>query len=130
MQLTNELRIRNLSEQRLELLDKYDDSWDEEKQDFTLEYPNKIDEIAEEILDRIKKWKNSLSIEFILEELTNLGWAPCLLYDDDGHWAITGTGMQSIGSESPDDCELSHFVKKEEWKDSIRKALDYYLDNE
>ena len=125
-----EIHIDNLSKRRYELNDKYQASWDEEAEDYQNEYPEEIDTLSDQILDCIKKWRYALPFEFILEELTRLGWAPCLLYDDNGNFAISGEGMQSISIEGKDDCHLSHFVEKDMWQDSIRKALDYYLDNE
>jgi len=125
-----EIHIENLSKKRYELNDKYQASWDDEAEDYQNEYPEEIDSLGEEILKYIKLWKNSLPFEFILEELTKLGWAPCLLYDDDGRWAVSGEGMQSVSVNNDNfDCHLSHFVKKDMWKDSIREALNYYLDN-
>lgn len=125
--------IDNISKRRRELNDKYQNSYDPsigEYGDYTSEYPEDIDTLADQVLDCIKKWRYALPFEFILEELTHLGWAPCLLYDDNGHFAISGEGMQSISPEGADDCHLSHFVEKDMWQDSIRGALNYYLDNE
>ena len=127
---TNQIRIENLSKKRYEINDKYQNSWDDEAEDYQNEYPEEIDTLAEEILDRIKTWRDSLPFEFIIEELTRLGWAPCLLYDDDGNYAISGEGMQTVVMGEPADCELFHFIKKEMWKPTIREALNYYLDNE
>ena len=125
--------IKNLSLKRYELNDKYQSSYDPsigEYGEYTVKYPEEIDELAEQILDCIKKWRYALPFEFIIEELTKLGWAPCLLYDDAGHFAISGEGYQSLVVDETTDVDLGHFVKKEMWQDSIRQALDYYLDNE
>lgn len=130
---TNQIRIKNLSKKRRELYNIYQDSYDPsigEFGDYTAEYPEEIDQLAEEIVDRIKSWRQDLPIEFILEELTQLGWAPCLLYDDEGHWAISGEGFQEVALGDPIDMHLTHFVEKKMWKDTIREALNYYLDND
>lgn len=124
--------IENLSFKRDEYLKFREDSYDEtigEFGEYTID-PPEIDNLTDQILDCIKKWRNSLTFEFIIEELTKLGWGPCLIYDDNGNFAITGTGMQSISEEDPDDCELIHIIEKKDWKPTIREALNYYLDNE
>ena len=130
MELTNEIRIKNLSNKRYELFAKYNESYDEEISDHRDEFPKEIDELADEILDRIESWRNSLSVEFILEELSKLGQAPSLLYDDEGHWAVSGEGFQNVVIGDPIDVHMNIFVEKDMWKDTIREALDYYLDYE
>jgi len=127
---TTQILIENLSNERYEYIKVWQESWNEEAGHYTSEENPKIDELSDQILDLIKTGKWDLSFEFIIEELTKLGWAPCLLYDDDGHFAITGGGMQSIGTENSNDIALIHWIPAEEWKDSIREALDYYLENE
>ena len=114
------IHIENLSKKRYEYFSQ--DKISEKDQ-------NQIDDLARQILDYIKNWRYALSFKFIFEELTNLGWAPNLLYDDNGNFAISGDGIQSI-SDEPDDCDMHHFIKKDLWKPSIREALDYYLDYE
>jgi len=93
---------------------------------------DEIDELASQILDEIISRKDDLSIEFIIEQLTYLGQAPNILYDDNGNFAVTGDGFQSIehiaSKEGTGDVSLSFFIEKENWKDTIRKALYYYLD--
>jgi hypothetical protein len=128
MELTNEIRVKNLSNKRYELFAKYNESYDEEISDYRDEFPKEIDELADEILDRIKSWRNSLSVEFILEELSKLGEAPSLLYDDEGHWAVSGEGFQNVVIGDPIDVHMNIFVEKDMWKDTIREAINYYLD--
>lgn len=128
MELTNEIRIKNLSDKRQDLFNEYNKSDDEEISLQPEEYPKEIDELGDEILDRIKSWKNSLSVEFILEELSKLGYAPCLVYDDEGHWAVSMDGIQNVVIGPPVDVSLDIFVGKDMWKDTIREAINYYLE--
>jgi hypothetical protein len=121
---TNQIRIENLSKKRDEYLKLYEESEED------MSYPKEIDELSDEIIDRIKTWKDSLPFEFIIEELTKLGWAPCLLYDDNGNFAVTGEGMQSVPGNGVSDVYLEHWVKEECWKPTIREALNYYLNEE
>ena len=125
-----EIHIENLSKKRYELNDKYQNSWDPVAEKYTDEYPEKIDELAEEIFKYLKLWRRSLPFEFIFEELTKLGHAPNLLYDDDGRFAMVGDGYQTVPMGEAIDMEMGHFVKKERWKDSVHEALDDYLDDD
>lgn len=118
---TNQIRIENLSKKRYKYFAQ--DEMSKTDQDT-------VDVLADEILDCIKRWRNSLHFEFIIEELTKLGWAPCLLYDDDGNFAISGDGMEPLNQHTYADTVLTHFIKYNAWQPTIRKALDYYLDNE
>ena len=126
-----QIHIDNLSKKRYEYFGADYPEWDVENEAelYPPEIQEKIDDLAEEILKYIKLWKYALPFEFIFEELTRLGWAPCLLYDDNGNFAVSGDGMQSI-SEDVDDQTFMSFAPKESWKPTIREALDYYLDNE
>ena len=125
---TDKLRIKNLSEKRHKLYMEYQDSWDENPEIYSMEEPKEIEELTDEIFDRLKAWRYNLPYEFIIEELTKLGQAPCILYDDEGHFAITGDGFQNVVMGEATDVEIVHFVEKELWKDTMRGALDYYLD--
>lgn len=127
-----QIQIQNLSDRRYELFGMDFPNWDTEKEAelYPPEVEKEIDDLADQIMDAIKRWRNALSFEFIIEELTKLGHAPCLLYDDNGNFAISGEGMQTISPDGIDNQELFHFIKKEMWKPTIREALNYYLDDE
>jgi hypothetical protein len=123
---TAQVIIEDLSKQRYEYLNQKEDTWDEDAGKYLYE-PKEIDQLADQILEIIKKERNNLPFEFIIEELTKLGDAPCLLYDDNGYFAISGSGFCSINPE-PADWEGVFTIEEKEWKPSIREALDYYLD--
>ena len=64
-----------------------------------------------------------------LEALVDKGECPAVLNDDNGHWAVSGTGMQTICSDGgPYDIKTSFYVAKDQWKPSIRDAINTYLD--
>ena len=94
------------------------------------ENEKKIDEHADKILALINENKDQLEFEFIFEQLTRLGHAPQLLYDDDGHWSINSEGFASVVYEGPEDWEGTFFVPKEKWFNTIREALSAYLLND
>ena len=128
--------IENLSKKREEYVAQRDVFLEEkgewkEGEDYTFEFDPSIDDLGNQILDCIKNWRYALPVEFILEELVKLGWAPCLLNDDAGHFAIVSDGMQNIPDpEVKIDIQLEFCVQKDKWHDSIRDALNYFLDND
>jgi len=124
---TEQLYIERLSNRRYEYIEERENSWEEEAGHYSVEENPDIDVLATLILEKLKEWRKNLTFEFIFEELTKLGQAPCLLYDDNGHFAISGDGFCSI-SEEVQDWAGEVFVKKDQWRKTIREALDYYLD--
>jgi hypothetical protein len=124
---TEQLYIQKLSDKRYDYINEREDSWDEESGHYTVDENPDIDILAIQILEKIKEWRANLTFEFIFEELTKLGQAPCLLYDDNGHFAISGDGFCSVSTEIQD-WEGFCSAEKDSWKNTIREALDYYLD--
>jgi hypothetical protein len=47
-----------------------------------------------------------------------------LISDDGGRWAVSETGMQNLPEEEPIDISTSFFIQKDEWKPSVREAID------
>lgn len=51
-----------------------------------------------------------------------------LISDDNGHWAVSGCGMQNVPfGNSPCDIETSFVVEAHEWKDTVREAINAYI---
>lgn len=119
--------IQRLLDKRKNLLDEYEDFWDEESMSYTIEEPKEIDELSEKIIEKIVTGREFLEIDFIIESITHLGAAPNLLYDDNGYFAMTSDGYQTVVSESPADIETSFLVPARKWKPNIREAVIYYL---
>ena len=46
-----------------------------------------------------------------------------LVSDDFGHWVVATFGMQNVPKEAPADIQTSFFIKKKEWKKTIRQAI-------
>ena len=129
--MTIETIITDLSNQRDKILEEREKLWNEI--DFKDLYnDSKIDSIAEEILHKINEYRNELSIDFIIEQLTKLGQAPNILYDDDGRFAVISDGFQSVPNyeESEENMEFQFVVEKKYWKSTIREALYFYLDED
>jgi hypothetical protein len=123
--------ISKLIELRESYLKIYHDSWSDEKLDYQIPEPKEIDEFAKEIGESINKHKDDLPVDFILESLTMLGDAPQLVYDDNGHFAISGDGFSSVPMTDSGKFEESEsfttIVEPEQWHNTIREALNYYL---
>lgn len=48
-----------------------------------------------------------------------------LVSDDNGHWACVCDGTQSVPLKSgPQDIDTTFWIKKKDWKKSIRKAIE------
>lgn len=132
--MTNKEKIQKLIEERQKYLDILESSWDKDKGTFgeyTMEEPDEIHDLAESIRKSIQEGVEELECDFILESLTMLGDAPQLVYDDNGHWAVSGNGFSSIpisesgkfeGQES-----MTTIVEPDEWKDTIREAIKEYV---
>ena len=124
--------INDLSVERYKFIKIREESWDEKELKYIYE-PPEIDSLGDEILYKINQWRDDLRFEFIIEELTKLGQAPNLLYDDDGRFAITGEGFQNVNtSENNENVDMffEFIVTAECWKETIREALYYYLDEQ
>jgi hypothetical protein len=54
-----------------------------------------------------------------------------LINDDNGHWAVSGSGFQNVASGGdPEDIQTTFLVFKDEWRDSIREAIIAAIDDE
>lgn len=84
-----------------------------------------------EQIEKLKVDLNNKSItpDKVLEQLESLGFAPCLMSDDNGHWALTSDGFQNVPKdENPADISITAFVEAKNWKKTIREAILIYLD--
>lgn len=121
--------IKKLSDLRYEFIDEQEKSWNEKKLDYNYN-PPEIDKLGERILTKIKTDKDQLEFEFIIEELTKLGQAPNMIYDDNGHFAVTSTGIQEVPEHNdPQGIAVTSFITEDQWKNSPREALYYYLEH-
>jgi len=129
----NKEKIATLIKKRKGFFKTYEDSWSDEKLDYTIPEPKEIDELGEGIRGAINEHKDELPVDFILESLTMLGDAPQVIYDDNGHFAISGDGLAPVPMTDSGKFESSEsftsFVEPEDWYDTIREALNHYLKN-
>jgi hypothetical protein len=121
--------IKVLIDRRNQYLKEYENSYDDNLADYTIDEPVEIDELRDEILHLIFKHEGDLEVDNILECLTHLGYSPNILYDDNGNFAVTSDCFSSVSyEEEPVDMDMSFHVPKEYWKPTIRKALHAYLE--
>lgn len=113
-------KIQQLNDERYKLIHLQQDEETEERE-------QKIDLLAEEIFLLIQTHADELEFEFIFDQLANLGHAPNLLYDDNGHWAVTCDGWQNVVADEPEDVETHFYVEAHLWKDTPREALKVYF---
>jgi len=121
--------IEELINKRYSYLCIFHNSWNEKVNEYEVEEPEEIDLLSSKIWDLLREGRKDLSIDFIIESITKLGGSPCILYDDNGNFAVTGSGFSSVTGEVEDQ-EMSFFIEKERWFSTIRLALNYYLDEE
>ena len=79
----------------------------------------------------IKLKNGELNCEQALEGLSEIGYSPNLLHDDNGHWAVVFDGFQNVPMEDdPGDITTTFFVRAEHWKESIYDALVWSLERD
>jgi len=124
-------KIEKLISERDSFWNTYEDSWSDEKLDYTIPCPKEIDEIAIEIRSLIDEHFDELPVDFIVETITKLGDAPQIVYDDNGHFAVSSSGLAPVPSTESGRFESTEnfitFVEPEQWYDTIREALNHYL---
>lgn len=111
-------KIKKLIEERSKLFDSEGEMLDEEE----------IDAYAKVIEKKLEVYIDILEPDFVLEAVTHLGWLPQLIYDDDGHWAVTEQGVSNVVDVFEEDYQqVSSVTDKKAWKDNIKDAVKYYI---
>lgn len=70
----------------------------------------------------------NLSLEELLNFFEKNGQGSALVSDDAGHWAVTSEGFQNVPQKPPEDIETLFFIKADQWKPSIKEALQAFYD--
>lgn len=135
--------LRDMMAERQVFIDKreayYDKFTDEElgSDDFEdLPEDPRCEELRIAIHDFIEKNHTELTVESVLEGMTSIGSAPSLLYDDNGNFAMGEDGMQNVtalevkekGDRDSLDFQGVWFLKKRDWKPTIREAIERYFE--
>lgn len=60
----------------------------------------------------------------LVEEMADNGYCPALIFDDNGHWALTTDGVQTCPSgDEPEDISTTFFVTRDQWQDTATRAI-------
>ena len=73
----------------------------------------------EKKVKQIYKKRNNLTPTQILQELANIGLCPCLIFDDNGYWALHCEGIQNIRIKADEDLHTEMFILAKAFKPSI-----------
>jgi hypothetical protein len=85
-------------------------------------------EIGKQIKKEIRENFDNYEVDFILETWTEFGYAPNLIYDDNGMFAVVETAFApAVYGANKIDGSIVLLVKKKHWKPTIRKALWKYI---
>ncbi len=99
-----------------------------------LKNEKQIDLNKKEILSCLKNGFDELECDFILDSLTYLGWAPQLIYDDNGEWAVCGEGFIPVRfkNEETPNTMFNFFINVpvKSFKPTKREAIRDYLFND
>jgi hypothetical protein len=120
--------INNKIKNRQSFLNIYENSWNEDKDDYDIDEPKEIDELGDEILNLLKTNHENLPVDFVLESLIHLGFDVSLIYDNNGHFAIPTSSYGSVSSKISD-YSSTYFVEKEECGSTIKEAISIFFNN-
>jgi hypothetical protein len=60
----------------------------------------------------------------VVEKLTDEGNCPGLLFDDNGHWALSLEGAQDVPiGPDPQDIATTFFIEADMWADTVPLAI-------
>ena len=119
---------KDISDKRYQFLAEQNKSWDEETDEYKVDNGLIIDKLGDEILQNLQRHFDDLEFDFILDELTKLGHATSLIYDDNGHFAISCVSFQSVSIEElPSDFEATMFIEAKHFADTPKEALKIYI---
>ncbi len=125
--LTKEVLNEKLDERDALITKAYD-----EKEAGHREEHDRLHEIVDAVRDAIKKdivdHFDAYAIDEIIETLTRFGEAPCLVYDDNGRFALSGDGYQPVVTDDElIEGGLTVVVEAHMWKKTIREAVLHYM---
>lgn len=88
----------------------------------------RIQSLRDQVLLVFRERSDEYEVDFIIETLTMFGYAPNIVFDDNGLFAVSGTGSQPIvtGRQKIEGA-ISVYVEKKQWKKTIRLAIKHYL---
>lgn len=68
--------------------------------------------------------QRTIDFDVALEILASKGFPPNIFYDDNGHWAVSFDGLQTIPlSSGNEDIAICSFIEKDKWQNNLWDAL-------
>lgn len=122
--------ITNLVNERQSIWDKYQESYDDKLGNYTIKEPAEIDQLGDKILSLLKEHFDVLPLEFIVDVLTHLGYAPCMIYDDNGNFSYQFGGFCSTRIKDDQDFDYACCIEAGEFRDNQRDALRMFFETE
>lgn len=97
----------------------------------TLANENKVDVLAKRIHELLTQNVDTLPFDFMLNQLSRLGFPIAVLNDDNGNWAVVADGYQSatFGDDAMD-VDTHFWVSARHWKPTLREALKFFLEDD
>lgn len=67
-----------------------------------------------------------IDVPALFEKWADDGLCPMLVYDDDGHWAVSFDGYGPVIEEDihKDEVGVTAVVQPDQWRDTVREALE------
>lgn len=60
-----------------------------------------------------------------LDQWAQEGNCPALIFDDNGHWAVSFDGIQTCQQgEAPESIQTTFFIEADDWRENIFDAID------
>jgi hypothetical protein len=88
----------------------------------------KVDDIQKTISEAIRYNFNEYDVDFIIETWTRFGSSLSVIYDDNGFFAVTGDGVQqAVYGKQRIEGNFTVYVRKHQWKKTIREALELFI---
>lgn len=64
-----------------------------------------------------------------LERMVNKGSCPGLINDDNGHWAVSDSGIQNVVTGAPKDVQTTFYIEAKMWRRTVRAAINAFLND-
>lgn len=87
----------------------------------------------QQIVETVTKHRDELTFEVLFESLTTIGYAPALVFDDDGNFAVTCAGFSTVNTrysadDRDDETVITTDIGSGRWRPTVRDALYVMLD--
>jgi len=78
---------------------------------------------TERVAKELAEVKGDVELLDWFEAEANKGYAPSLIYDDNGNWAVAQNTNQNVRMSDADDLEICHYIEAKKFKPTVRAAI-------